>query len=319
MPKMKSRTFFTLVVFLLTTCKLLAQVTGTISVQGDVDKFYPVSFLDGANGNNIATELEIGRSSVHYGGTWTGSIIAKFRYHAYNWGNGSDFIDADIREENLNNTSLNRFIAGWRDVTSHNSTSTIIIWMRGNTSYFYRSNFAVNPVVYDGVQNPLPYQQPLNGPTFTYKTAIDPYVNPDGFSYNHTAYFNGPGTNSFTGNIGIGTTNTGSYKLAVEGTIGARKVKVTQAAWADFVFDPGYKLMPLNEVEEYIKGNQHLPGIPTTAEVVKDGVDLGETNKQLLQKIEELTLYLIGLQKTINALQAANAAQEARIQALEKK
>ena len=104
------------------------------------------------------------------------------------------------------------------------------------------------------------------------------------------------------GNVGIGTTNPGSYKLAVEGTIGARKVKVTQLAWADFVFDPGYHLPSLGELEQFIKQHQHLPGVPTTAEVEKDGVDLGEMNVRLLQKVEELTLYLIEQQKQVASL-----------------
>ena len=95
------------------------------------------------------------------------------------------------------------------------------------------------------------------------------------------------------GNVGIGTTTTGDYKLAVNGAIGARRVKVTQAGWADFVFDPAYNLSPLSEIENYVKANRHLPDVPAAAEVEKDGLDLGEMDKKLLQKIEELTLYLI--------------------------
>lgn len=107
--------------------------------------------------------------------------------------------------------------------------------------------------------------------------------------------------NSFTevltlttaGNVGIGTTSTGIHKLAVEGSIGARKVKVNSTGWADFVFAPDYRLPSLQELDEYIKKHRHLPDIPTEAEVKEDGVDLGEMNKKLLQKIEELTLHLI--------------------------
>jgi hypothetical protein len=96
------------------------------------------------------------------------------------------------------------------------------------------------------------------------------------------------------GNVGIGTITPGSYKLAVEGTLGARRIKVTQVLnWADFVFHPDYQLAPLQEVENYIRANRHLAGIPTTEEVQKEGVDLGEMNKLLLQKVEELTLYMI--------------------------
>jgi hypothetical protein len=113
------------------------------------------------------------------------------------------------------------------------------------------------------------------------------------------------------GNVGIGTSNPGSYKLAVEGTIGARRIKVTQqTGWADFVFQAGYQLPSLNEVEKYIKANGHLQEIPSAAEVEKEGLDLGEMDKKLLQKIEELTLYLLQLNakmeekdKQINKLQ----------------
>jgi hypothetical protein len=108
-----------------------------------------------------------------------------------------------------------------------------------------------------------------------------------------------------TGNVGIGTTNPGTYKLAVEGTIGARKVQVKQTSWADFVFQPDYQLTPLHEVENYISTNKHLPGIPTAEEVQREGIDLGEMNKLLLQKMEELTLYIIEQQKQIDQLKAS--------------
>lgn len=121
-----------------------------------------------------------------------------------------------------------------------------------------------------------------------------------------------------SGNVGIGTTNPGSYKLAVEGTIGTRKIKVTQQPnWADFVFQVGYQLPSLQEVENYINVHQHLSGIPTADEVKKEGVDLAEMNVLLLQKVEELTLYLIKqdkkqrqMQEQIDALQSNKATQK---------
>lgn len=99
------------------------------------------------------------------------------------------------------------------------------------------------------------------------------------------------------GNVGIGTIDPGIYKLAVEGVIGAREVKVTTDSWADFVFKPNYNLRPLSEVEQFIKTNNHLPEIPSEAEVKENGIGLGEMNAKLLQKVEELTLYLIEQQK----------------------
>ncbi|SFO33436.1 hypothetical protein SAMN05428949_4988 [Chitinophaga sp. YR627] len=112
------------------------------------------------------------------------------------------------------------------------------------------------------------------------------------------------------GNISIGAVPRDEYKLSVAGTIGARKVKVTSEAWADFVFQPEYKLPTLSEVESYIKMHQHLPEIPSAAEVEKDGIDVGEMNKKLLQKIEEMTLYLIEMKKEIGALKEKNEALE---------
>ena len=106
----------------------------------------------------------------------------------------------------------------------------------------------------------------------------------------------------FAGNLGIGTQNTSGYKLAVNGNIKTKEVNVTLDGWPDFVFDKGYTLPPLHEVEEFIQQEGRLPGIPSAGEVSKQGVDLGEMNALLLQKIEELTLYVITLQKEVEAL-----------------
>lgn len=100
------------------------------------------------------------------------------------------------------------------------------------------------------------------------------------------------------GNVGIGTANPGNFKLAVEGKIAARGVKVTTTAFADYVFEPTYKLRPLSSVENYINENKHLPGMPSAKEVEKEGgFELGNMNVKLLEKIEELTLYVIELKK----------------------
>ena len=104
------------------------------------------------------------------------------------------------------------------------------------------------------------------------------------------------------GNIGMGVTPRADYKLAVAGTMGARKVKVTQETWADYVFRAGYKLPTIDETEAFINTNKHLPGIPSEKEVVKEGIDVGEMNKLLLQKIEEQMLYIIEMNKEVKEL-----------------
>ncbi|WP_156131581.1 hypothetical protein [Pedobacter kyungheensis] len=118
------------------------------------------------------------------------------------------------------------------------------------------------------------------------------------------------------GNIGIGTL-TPNEKLSVNGKIRAHEIKVETANWPDYVFEEGYKVGTLEELESYIKTNKHLPEIPSAKEVAENGVQLGEMNKLLLQKVEELTLHLIEKDKALKQEQAKNQSQEDRISKLE--
>lgn len=416
-----------------------AQISGTFSVGGDLTKWYPVTFNDSTGWfNNDATELEIGRSEYHRDGSARGSLISKFRFHSSNWGNGSNFIDADIRQAPAANVV---FIAGWRDASTTNATRRFIIWLRGSTTYSYKSNYAVNPVVYDDVQNALPYVE-SGGPSHSYKTSVDPYVNKYGMSYNNAAYFNGTTSSFFAGNlgvgtdtplarlhveglqgstfakfsqtgvpdsdgylniansmssagyyypgifgrakapglpfgitivgesedvvpsgnytgygavvidgrnkigdtlinnnvfavnsygknyllvkgngsVGIGTQDTKGYKLAVNGSAIFTKVKVeAYSGWPDYVFEHNYQLPALLDVEKYILEHKHLPNVPSAVEVAKDGQDLGEMDKKLLQKIEELTLYLIDLKKENSEMKQQQNELLERINKLEKR
>lgn len=103
------------------------------------------------------------------------------------------------------------------------------------------------------------------------------------------------------GNVGIGTDNP-KNKLDVNGTIRATEVKV-ETGWADFVFEKDYKLPSLLEVEAHINEHKRLPDIPSEAQVKEEGVGLGEMQVKLLQKIEELTLYVIQQDKKIQSLE----------------
>jgi hypothetical protein len=105
------------------------------------------------------------------------------------------------------------------------------------------------------------------------------------------------------GSLGVGTYNVGSFKLAVEGKMGAREVVVTTAPWSDYVFASNYRLRPLSEVAQFIQENKHLPEVPTAAEIEKKGNSLAETDALLLKKIEELTLYVIEQNKKIEILE----------------
>ena len=103
--------------------------------------------------------------------------------------------------------------------------------------------------------------------------------------------------------IGEGVSKTpAGYSLYVGQGLLAEKVKVAiknTDEWSDKVFAPGYKLAPLDEVAQYIQQHQHLPGIASAEEVVKEGIDVAQMNAKLLEKIEELTLYVVTLHKEV--------------------
>ncbi|MFP2996907.1 hypothetical protein ABN763_13405 [Spongiivirga sp. MCCC 1A20706] len=122
-----------------------------------------------------------------------------------------------------------------------------------------------------------------------------------------TRYTNNETWNTFTintqnGNVGIGTKTPGAYKLAVNGKIHSKEVKVDLSGWSDFVFEKDYKLPTLTDVENHIQEKGHLQDIPSAKEVAENGIFLGEMDAKLLQKIEELMLYTIQQQKEIEQL-----------------
>lgn len=123
--------------------------------------------------------------------------------------------------------------------------------------------------------------------------------------------------NTNSGNVGIGTTSPQS-KLAVNGTITATQVKVTQTGWPDFMFDSAYKLPPLSKTATFIKTNHHLPDIPSAKEIETNGLDLGGMQKKQMQKIEELTLYVIKLEKKYQQLEQDMKVVERKNDTLEK-
>jgi hypothetical protein len=110
------------------------------------------------------------------------------------------------------------------------------------------------------------------------------------------------------GQVAIGNVNTpAGYSLYVEKGVLAEKFKCalkTTGDWSDYVFAKDYKLKSLEEVDSYIQTNKHLPDVPSAEEVVCDGIDMAKMDAKLLQKIEELTLYLIELKKENQVIKA---------------
>jgi len=114
----------------------------------------------------------------------------------------------------------------------------------------------------------------------------------------------------------------GNYSLYVENGILTEHVHValhSTVYWADNVFEKNYKLMPIDKLQNYIHKNNHLPGIPSAKEVVKDGIDVGDMDAKLLQKIEELTLYVVQQQKSIDEQQKKIAELQKQVLDISKK
>jgi hypothetical protein len=98
--------------------------------------------------------------------------------------------------------------------------------------------------------------------------------------------------------------------LTHDGVLKTKQVSVTLANWPDFVFENDYNLLPLNEVAQYIKHNNRLPAMPSAKEIEENGLDLGEMQSKLLQKVEELTLYILDLQQQIDELKQTKGAKQ---------
>jgi hypothetical protein len=118
------------------------------------------------------------------------------------------------------------------------------------------------------------------------------------------------------GNVGIGTYDTKGYLLAVAGKAVAEEIVVKlKTNWPDYVFQPDYRLPPLEEVSQYIQINKRLPGIPSAETVSKDGISVNDMTTSLLQKIEELTLYLIHERENVKDMETRLASLEQLVNA----
>lgn len=153
-------------------------------------------------------------------------------------------------------------------------------------------NFAIGSILGDAVIRPLGGVNGHNGIVFNL-----PVNNMNGASY---FAFGDEGN-------GLWMKIYDNKTMKMDGKLFAKEIEVMPIiTWPDYVFNLDYKLMPLNELEGFIKINNHLPNIPTEAEVKTNGINVAEMNAKLLQKVEELTLYVIDQQKQIEELKRAN-------------
>jgi hypothetical protein len=211
----------------------------------------------------------------------------------------------------LGNWSSPTSVASFTATTSDNGTSSLNLYSTrwGTSIAFTRgdpSNNQYNVMQINGNNAAGGYLSLYNTSNLTATL-----LNSQGASY-----FNG-------GNVLIGKTSqtNSSYLLDVNGSARANQV-VVNTTGADFVFDPTYRLPSLLTVEKYIQENHHLPDIAPAAQMQDQGINLGENQTRLLQKIEELTLYLIGQNKEIGTLKLENQRlkeQNRNLQTLEER
>lgn len=173
-------------------------------------------------------------------------------------------VGTDVINTNYSlNVNGNSFVQGTFFVKNSSNITAINVDLTGASDY--------TKIIYAEVQNPT--------------TEIIKVVNTQ---TNHTPFLL-----SSSGKMEIHNGTKKIFQLETDGLLRTRRIRVDAESWADFVFAEEYDLMPLSEVKNYISSNFHLPSVPSESEVKENGVDLLEMNKILLQKIEELTLYLI--------------------------
>ncbi|MBO6517024.1 MAG: hypothetical protein JJ975_10790 [Bacteroidia bacterium] len=257
---------------------------------GDVSGKYPDLTVIKIQNNPISDEAPKTNQVLTWSGTkWTpgtGSVD-------YSAGTGIEVNDSLISA--LNDSSLWNASKLMGSALSDSSPSKgqVLMWTHKKwsptTLVIPASNWAVNTTSEDSVlYTEFPGNVGVNTSTPTYKFQIQggqTNASDSSFYVSHS------------GSVGIGTLSSDtSYKLMVNGGIRTKKITV-ETGWADYVFKPTYVLRPLDSVAEFIAKNGHLPGIKSEQEIVSKGLDLGSMQVQMMEKIEELTLYMIALKE----------------------
>ena len=278
----------TTILFLLLTYSALGQNVG-------INNPTPVEKLD------IIGNLKITGLVKPNGTTGSiGQVLSNNGDGTMSWVNPSSawsYVDQSIRNNNLGNVGIGGAPSGsalldvfGNGIYTRNDGNTNSLFVNNSTLALQRTYpFPGQKEVYlkfdeESIQSAINF--PVIGPS-----AKSLHINPYG------------------GQVTIGSGKNlinGGYKLAVNGSVKCREVVVENLDWPDYVFEKTYPLASIEEVEKFIQKNGHLPKIPSAETVKQNGQHLGETQKLMMEKIEELTLYIIQLKKEIDILKSKN-------------
>lgn len=222
-------------------------------------------------------------------------VVGAAKIATHLWANGSLSIGADMNTfSKLNIVNTNR--------TAVIQASTV-----GNTKPYQRLMF----FEYDNADTKILEVQNTTGGY----TAFSLKSNGEMDIHNGTAPIFHLGTD---GKLALGNGTMQTFQVEANGMIRGRRMKLDLDTWADYVFDENYRLMPLSEVETFVKKEKHLPNVPSEQELKADGADVMELNRILMEKVEELTLYLIQQNKNTEELKLQLETLQAKLAELEK-
>jgi len=277
--------------------------SGSFTVGGSSTSYYPVSFsVSGVDGLSSLGKLSVYIDDVHVNGSWSGSFHSDIEFISSNWGNMPTAI-VEFTYITGKGTTYCDPIGDITDGSTAWGSSQLVIWLKGGATYQWSTTLNSRVNLLDGNSTGTTKTSLSGNALNILKSQSQLVLNAKNNRFYESVGLGTSGNGYFGSNVGIGTTIP-DQKLTVKGKIHAEEVIVDlNVPVADYVFKPTYKLMPLHEVEQFVKINSHLPEIPSATEITKNGLSMGEMQNKLLQKVEELTLYAIQQNKKIETLE----------------